>query len=256
MRVPSLRLTLITAAIAGGLLVPTVARAQGAPARNREPRGFDFSPDGVWRVRSRQVRERREAVMARGDYTSLNAALRGAANLAQASAGLSPTCPATGPMVVCGVLRVPVLLVRFKNTTASLATPPAYYDALLGATPTLGRPYTLRTFYQEMSNGLFSIQGQVIGWVTLDSNDTYYEGPLNNGLDQTGHVARLIQEAVTKNDTLDFGQFDNDGPDGVPNTSDDDGFVDLVQLVHPEQDGACGPQGSVIPLGEVRRRSR
>ena len=27
---------------------------------------------------------------------------------------------------------------------------------------------------------------------------------------------------------VDFGLFDNDGPDGVPNSGDDDGYVDIV----------------------------
>ena len=38
----------------------------------------------------------------------------------------------------------------------------------------------------------------------------------------------------------DFGQYDNDGPDGVPNSGDDDGFVDFIAIVHPEGGGECG----------------
>ncbi len=36
-----------------------------------------------------------------------------------------------------------------------------------------------------------------------------------------------------------WGQFDNDGPDGQPNSGDDDGFVDFVTFLQADQDGAC-----------------
>ena len=240
MRSPSLRLVLITVIVATGLLVPAAARAQNAPVRGWEPRGFDFAPDGVWRRRAAQVRSRRDAAMARGDFTSLNAALRNAASLVQGGT------PAASPMAVTGVLKVPIFLVAFKNSSIPLLhTPQEYFDALLAATPTLGRPFTVRTFYEQMSNGLLSVQGQVIGWIQLDSNDTWYEGP-QNGLSSSGHVAQLIQEAVSKSDGLtDYGQFDNDGPDAVPNSGDDDGFVDMAVFVQPERDGACGNNSNI-----------
>ena len=31
----------------------------------------------------------------------------------------------------------------------------------------------------------------------------------------------------------DFRQFDNDGPDGIPNSGDDDGFIDGLMIVPP-----------------------
>jgi len=240
MRLISPRHVLTAAVFAAFLLIPVSVRAQGAPARLTEPRGFDFTPDGVWRPRSRQVRQQREAAMMRGDFASLNAALRNAASLAQAGA------PAPSPMAVSGVLRVPVFLVAYKNSSIPSLHTPAEYDAtLLAAVPTLGRPYTVRTFYQEMSNGLLTVQGQVIGWVQLDSNDTWYEGT-QNGLTTSGHVAQLIQEAVSKSDvSIDFSQFDNDGPDGIPNSGDDDGEVDVAVFVQPERDGACGGNSNI-----------
>lgn len=240
MRLTSLHQVLTAVVIAGGLLVPVAARAQGSPARAWEPRGFDFSPNGVWRRRAGAVRALREAAMARGDFTSLNAALRATPNL------LQPGAPAASPLAVTGVLRVPIFLVAYKNSSIPTLHTPAEYDAtLLGATPTLGRPFTVRTFYEQMSNGLLSVQGVVIGWVQLDSNDTWYEGN-QNGLTQSGHVAQLIQEAVAKSDaSIDYGQFDNDGADGIPNSGDDDGEVDVAVFIHPERDGACGSNSNI-----------
>ena len=37
----------------------------------------------------------------------------------------------------------------------------------------------------------------------------------------------------------DFGQFDNDGPDGIPNSGDDDGYVDVLAVMHPTPGGEC-----------------
>jgi M6 family metalloprotease-like protein len=51
-----------------------------------------------------------------------------------------------------------------------------------------------------------------------------------------------MTQALAKIDStgVDWSQFDNDGPDGIPNSSDDDGYVDMAIFVHPAQDGACG----------------
>src|SRR5437763_1033142 len=87
------------------LLACTVARplvAQNAPARQWEPPGFDFTPNGVWRVRARRVAAAREAALRRGNLAALNAPL--------SSASFASS------MAVGGVLNEPVFLARFKNT--------------------------------------------------------------------------------------------------------------------------------------------
>jgi M6 family metalloprotease-like protein len=42
---------------------------------------------------------------------------------------------------------------------------------------------------------------------------------------------------------MDWGRYDNDGPDGVPNSGDDDGFVDVLSVIHPTRGGECGGAG-------------
>lgn len=228
------RVAVVVAATAAAAL--TRAPAADAQQRQilREPAGFDFTTDGVWRPRARAVRAERMRALSRGETSRANApvALRAAA-------------PAQ--LAVTGTLQVPVFLVRYTNSPDStLLNPRALYDQLLfGVTPPLGRPYTYRSFYEEMSNGLFSIRGQVFGWLTLANPDTVYEGN-NNGLNSSGNVPGLILEAMGQTDaTVNFAQYDNDGPDGVPNTGDDDGFVDLAVLVHPEVGGECGSNANI-----------
>ncbi|NIQ55069.1 MAG: hypothetical protein GWN71_10720, partial [Gammaproteobacteria bacterium] len=51
--------------------------------------------------------------------------------------------------------------------------------------------------------------------------------------DENGHglvgprMRDYVTAAIRQADaTIDFGQYDNDGPDGIPNSGDDDGYVD------------------------------
>ena len=181
----------------------------------------------------------RADAMARGDFSTLNRHLQ----------PLSLGAPARSPMAVADTLRIPVLLVRFKDTdTTSVYTPGAYDSVLLGTTPPYGRPYTVRTFYSEMSHGLMTVQGVIIGWITLDSANAWYAGPGTcDGLCASGHVQDLIRRAVLHADSIgtDWGQFDNDGPDGIPNSGDDDGVVDLVWLIHPKPGAECNVNGDI-----------
>jgi M6 family metalloprotease-like protein len=234
------------AAIAGLVVLglawaPPALRAQGQPVRDWEPRGFDFTPDGVWRTKARAVARARADAIARGDFSSLNR------HLSQLS--LAAGAPARTTMAVTDTLRIPVLLVRFKDTdTTTLRAASAYDSVLLGTTPPYGRPYTVRTFYTEMSHGLLTVKGVIIGWITLDSANAWYAGPGKcDGLCFSSHMGQLIQRAVMHADSMgiDWGQFDNDGPDGIPNSGDDDGQVDLIWLIQPKPGAECNIDGDI-----------
>src|SRR6266516_2115876 len=236
---------------ASSLLAPTRGFAQERAPVRREIPGFDFRPDGVWRRQARAVRARRAALLAQGAFATLNAPM--------AAGGPNPSAQAPS-----AILKVPVVLFQYQNISAAYA--PAQYDAVLFSSPTppFGRPYTYRTFYQQLSNNLLDIQGQTYGPATLDSNEVTYTGapPCSgspfpggtscNGLfdysgGQTGPspVARMqggLRRALRKVDSLttaagspiDWAQYDSDG----------DGVVDLVVFVQPGLDGACGPAAS------------
>lgn len=219
------RVVFVLAACA--LLAPAGLGAQ-LPQRRWERPGFDFSPDGVWRRRAERVRLERLRALEGGDLQRVNAPVQARS-------------PQPTALAITGTLRVPVFLVNYANVAPP--QPAARYDTVLfGLTPPAGRPFTIRTFYEQMSNGLFSMQGQVLGWAQLANNDTFYEGGSGcNGLCSNANVDNLIAEAVAAHDAaVDYGQFDNDGPDGVPNSGDDDGFVDMAIFVHPELGGECG----------------
>lgn len=225
---------------------PGLAAAQQQLSPRWEIPGFDFSPNGVWRARARAVAQARAAMLARRDFASLNAPLAGLGTPA-------------GTAAVSGTLLVPAVLLRYKDTNVgALRDTGQYSTVLFGATPPAGRPYTVRTYYEQLSNGIFSMQGRVLGWVALDSNEVAYTGtpgtctgnPFGttncNGIYSASAIASMqngMAQALAKIDSLgivDWGQFDNDGPDGIPNSGDDDGYVDMAIFIQPALDGACG----------------
>ncbi len=215
--------------------VPASAQ-QGPPRVRREIPGFDFRKDGVWRRQARAVRRRRALLLSQGAFTALNAPLAAGVPL--------PSGPA-----VTGVLEVPAILFTFKNT-GTFPFPALQYDQVLfGTVPPFGRPYTYRTYYQQLSNNLFDIAGATYGPALLDSNEVYYVGgvssacqtqnPYNStncsGLFSDPAIARMqagLAEALTKLDaSVDFSQY-----------ADTSGFVPLVVFLQPALGGECGPR--------------
>src|SRR3954469_12625507 len=156
-------------------LPPPIVTAQDQRHPRWEIPGFDFRRDGVWRKKAREVRAMRARLRAAGRFAELSAP-QGTAPMVSPNGG-----PSASATQVSGVLEVPAILFRFKNspTPGFLA---AEYDAVLfSTTPPTGRPYTYRSFYQQMSNGAFDIQGKTYGYATLDSNEVYYTGGTSTG---------------------------------------------------------------------------
>jgi len=218
--------------------------AQGGFHPHWEIPGFDFRENGAWRVRARQVRQFRHQQLSLGRVSALNQ---------------QAVVPAqTNAAAVSGTVVVPAVFFAYANTdSAQFMSDTAQYNvALFSSTPPGGNPYTLRTFYQELSNNTLTMQGKILGWVRLDSAETTYTGvpgtcsgnPFKttncNGLFSADAIARMqagFRQALARVDAqVDWGQFDNDGPDGIPNSGDDDGYVDMIMFAHPTKDGACG----------------
>ena len=216
------------------LAVRPAAAQQPQLHRRWELRGpqFDFRPDGVWRKRVREVVRARELALARGDFRALNAPVHAGAPLPSA-------------LAVTGTLNVPALLMRYADTpTGGLNDATTYSSYLFGQTLPVGRPYTIRTFYEQMSGGLFSMQGAAVGWVTLGGPESQYTGPATgcpspygtcNGAWSSAASAALragLVEAIGKADAqgVDWSRFGYDAATGM---------LDLVIFIQPNMDGAC-----------------
>ncbi|RMG43412.1 MAG: DUF11 domain-containing protein, partial [Acidobacteria bacterium] len=158
---------------------------------------------------------------------------------------------AAGPLTLTpltGSFSYPVLLGKFADTAADPFPPGDLADELfLTGYNAGGAPGSLRDYFAEVSYGDYDIDGTVYGWQTVSLNEADYTGPAGcNGLCRgtTGSAAAFVQELIQLNDgSIDFSQFDNDGPDGVPNSGDDDGVVDLLVVVQPAVGGECGGTG-------------
>lgn len=205
--------------------------------RATHPHAFEFSQQNGWIVRARAVATRRDALRA--------AALavrppRGAAGPAIAGAP-EAFQPAGG--VLHGDMNVPVFLALYANTdSASLAStinPAVMWQRLYDTAP--APPYSVHSYYLEISRDSLRVNGTVLDWIRVPGTDGSYEGPAGcDGICSASGVPTLIADLVTRADpSVDFGQFDNDGPDGIPNSGDDDGYVDAVVILHPEVGAEC-----------------
>jgi immune inhibitor A len=132
-------------------------------------------------------------------------------------------------------LKALVLLVQFPDLAADGGIHgPQYYSSLL-----FGRPAwdarNLRKFYLENSYGTLDIDGEAYGWFTLPNPSDFY-ARASAGICDTCYprnARRMAEDAVElARPLVDFSRFDNDGPDGIPSSGDDDGYVDALYIVH------------------------
>lgn len=125
-----------------------------------------------------------------------------------------------------------VILIDFADKRGSV--PPQNIQNLLFS---VGEYSTgsLRDFYLENSYGLLDVQGEVVGWLRSSKEYSYYvDGSRGLNFGNEDRNARgMAEEALRLADPLvDFSLFDNDGPDGVPSSGDDDGYIDALLIVH------------------------
>jgi len=133
-----------------------------------------------------------------------------------------------------------VLPALFADSPTPSVSQVAIDQALFTGPATRG---TLTDAYTEMSRGLFTVTGQVLPWVRTSLTRAQVVGG-TSGLGDDARVGEYLLEALRLADPgVDFGQYDNDGPDGVPNSGDDDGIVDAIAFEFIEVAGSCGGPG-------------
>ena len=123
-----------------------------------------------------------------------------------------------------------VILAQYQDVAFSLADPKKSFDQYLnkaegeqedfGASEHLNYG-SVRQYFMDMSNGLYSPTFDVVGPVTLPNNMEYYGGTNDNATDEK--ASQLVIDAceLVKND-VDFSQYD----------SNNDGYVDLVYVIY------------------------
>jgi M6 family metalloprotease-like protein len=137
-----------------------------------------------------------------------------------------------------GSYAVPVLLGEFPNLAGTHPREDFQTELFDGPWPT----ETLTDFFHEISYDQFTATGTVYGWYELPENNSYYQGNDNGfGSDYPTNAPGFVYQLCELADPdVDFSLYDNDGPDGIANSGDDDGFVDNLWAVHSGQGGECG----------------
>ena len=102
---------------------------------------------------------------------------------------------------------------------------------------------SLREYYQTNSRGRLVISGQVTSdWLNMPHSYDYYANS-QAGLDFGGYprssqkLAEDAMAAAAQDFGGDLSYFDNDGPDGIPSSGDDDGYIDAVSVIVTGQGG-------------------
>ncbi|HEX7079222.1 MAG TPA: M6 family metalloprotease domain-containing protein [Candidatus Eisenbacteria bacterium] len=121
----------------------------------------------------------------------------------------------------------------------SKTSTPYYYWRLLFSDDPNDGIISLREYYEINSHGRLVISGQVTSkWLTMPHSYRYYtNGTSGLGFGAYPRSAQGLAEDAMRAAYGEFdgklGYFDNDGPDGVPASGDDDGYVDATLVIHP-----------------------
>jgi M6 family metalloprotease-like protein len=195
---------------------------------------------------SRAWLEKMEGVRSQRDQLAAEGALDGVTpeQLAKLGAALS------------GTLRIPVIPVRYADVRAPFDVS-ELERRLFGAGS--GDTVSYAGYWSEVSGGLLNVEGTVLPWITSRRPARHYLPPDHYGWSSFGRVNDLREEVLRAADRLiDFAQFDNDGPDGIPNSGDDDGYVDFVAILYAlpcpvtDRAGAIWPHRGAVEPFETR----
>ncbi len=134
-----------------------------------------------------------------------------------------------------------VVLAQFSDLKPSSKSTPGYYQRLFFSDDPNDGITSVKEYYREASNGRLILSGQVTSkWLDMPQTNAYYVNGFG-GLDFGAYprsAQKLAEDAMAagyKDFGGKLGYFDNDGPDGVSNSGDDDGYIDAVCVVHPGQ---------------------
>ena len=122
------------------------------------------------------------------------------------------------------VFNLPVIMGKFSDVSSTYFSSSDFRNLLFGDNPT----GSMKDYYDEISYGIFSVDGTVSGWY----NSSYSMVEAQN--DAKSYVSEL---AFLADNDINYAEYDNDGPDNIPNSGDDDGYVDGLAVVY----SGCGP---------------
>ncbi len=144
---------------------------------------------------------------------------------------------------VTGTFNFPLILGLFSDSDPVLpgfeqgAVQAEFFDGPQASPAAVG---TIPDFYHEISGGRVTLTGATFDWQVAPLSRTEVTAGVS-GLGTGSRVGEYIVRTLDALDdgSVDWGHFDNDGPDGIPNSGDDDGYVDVLAVMHPTPGGEC-----------------
>ena len=141
---------------------------------------------------------------------------------------------------VFGTSRVLVIPAQFANSDPVPMDGRAIRNAYFGGPG--GGP--VASLFALASGNRFTLVGEVTNWVQTSISSLELTQPGTNAPLKEGDYVLEAIRAV--DDLVDFGRYDNDGPDGFPNSGDDDGVVDGgIVVMNANRNTHCGIPGAI-----------
>ncbi len=113
-----------------------------------------------------------------------------------------------------------VVFSKFKNEAPDVTLAPAWAKNIFS-----GNPGSVNHYYDEISFGQIKVSGDYLPKIyELPKTSVHYVKKIKE------YVQDLIR-TVDNDKSFDFSQYDNDGPDGIPGSEDDDGYVDFLVIM-------------------------
>ena len=132
---------------------------------------------------------------------------------------------------------IPVILALFSDSEEPHISQEMIQTSLFDGPTGYG---TITEAYLEFSRGALTVGGQVYPWVRTSLPIDSVVGT-SNGLGDDAKLAWYLAEALDSIESeVDWTLYDSDGADGIPNSGDDDGIVDVVTFEYLEIAASCG----------------
>jgi M6 family metalloprotease-like protein len=136
------------------------------------------------------------------------------------SDNISASKVTNAPRLLKNPVHMLVVFTKFKDEAPGVTEVPDFAKYLFD-----GFPGSVNHYYDEISFGQIKVTGEYLPKrYELLHPAAYYSGRLNE------YVAEILN-ILDINEKIDFSKYDNDGPDGIPGSKDDDGFVDFLVLM-------------------------
>ncbi len=148
-----------------------------------------------------------------------------------------------------GYIKALTVFVKFPGEFPDITSPLSYSADIFN----IDLPGSFSHFYDEMSCGQLKVEGEILPKLYVaDHPPSYYIDRCKNKETIYRPYGQVVRETLGKADSdIDFRDFDNDGPDGAPNSGDDDGFVDVLFVNFLRMPSCFIMGGDVLGIAEL-----